>query len=141
MGKFERIGWGPVRNEAHDLGTDLLVQARDSRRFGRGLIVGVQVKAGPAWFENQERDKNGAVLGWWYYESHAEHFDDWVTHGLPHLLTLHHLETDVSYWVHVTPERVTRTGKGCKILVPADQTVDSEHLDNLLTVAAQQKAA
>ena len=32
------------RNADHDLGTDLLVQARDERRFDRGLIVGVQVK-------------------------------------------------------------------------------------------------
>lgn len=141
MGKFERIGWGPVRNEAHDLGTDLLVQARDSRRFDRGLIVGVQVKAGPTWFETEERDQDGGMVGWWYYESDAKHFDDWVTHGLPHLLILHDLEKDVSYWVHVTSDRVARTGKGCKILVPADQTVDREHLDDLLAVAAQQKAA
>jgi hypothetical protein len=141
MGKFERIGWGPVRNEAHDLGTDLLVQARDSRRFDRGLIVGVQVKAGPTWFETEERDQDGAMVGWWYCESDAKHFDDWVTHGLPHLLILHDLEKDVPYWVHVTSDRVARTGKGCKILVPADQTVDREHLDDLLAVAARQKAA
>ena len=41
--KFEMIGWAPARNEAHDLGTDLLVAARDFRRFDRGLIAGVQV--------------------------------------------------------------------------------------------------
>jgi hypothetical protein len=141
MGKFERIGWGPVRNEAHDLGTDLLVQARDSRRFDRGLIVGAQVKAGPTWFDDEERDRNGAVAGWWYYESGAAHFDDWVSHCLPHLLILHNLEKDVSYWVHVTPNRVKTTGKGSKILVPSDQTLDREHLNDLLSVAAQQKAA
>jgi len=141
MGKFERIGWGPVRNEAHDLGTDLLVQARDSRRFDRGLIVGAQVKAGPTYFEDEERDEDGAVVGWWYYEPGAAHFDDWVTHCLPHLLVLHDLHADVSHWVHVTADRVTRTGKGCKILVPADQTIDREHLDDLLSVAARQRAA
>lgn len=141
MAKFERIGWGPVRNDAHDLGTDLLVEARDGRRFQRGLIVGVQVKAGRSWFEDEERDADGSLLGWWYYEPDTEHFDDWVTHGLPHLLALHDLDQDVSYWVHVTADRVTRTGKGCKILVPAAQTVDVGQVDDLMLVAARQKAA
>jgi hypothetical protein len=140
-GKFQRIGWGPVPNDVHDLGTDLFVQARDSRRFDRGLIVGAQVKAGPTWFEDEERDENGQVLGWWYYEPGAEHFDAWVIHCLPHLLVLHDLDNDVSHWVHVTAERVTRTGRGCKILVPADQTIDLEHVDDLLAVAGRQRAA
>ena len=41
----------------------------------------------------------------------------------------------------MTPEQVIRTGKGCKILVPAAQTVDHAHLDDLLEVAAQQRSA
>lgn len=61
--KFQRIGWGPVPNEAHDLGTDLLVQARDRRRFDRGLVVGAQAKAGLSWFEDEERDEDGEVKG------------------------------------------------------------------------------
>ncbi len=139
--KFQRIGWGPVPNRAHDLGTDLLVQARDRRRFDRGLIVGVQVKAGASRFSDKELDAKGGVRGWWYYEPGTAHFDDWVTHGLPHLLVLHNLECNISYWVHVTAAQVIRTGKGCKILVPSDQTIDEAHVDDLLYVAGQQKAA
>ena len=48
---FQRIKWGPVENTSHDLGTDLFVQARDTRGFSRGLVVGVQVKTGPSYFE------------------------------------------------------------------------------------------
>ena len=136
---FEAIGWGPVRNADHDLGTDLLVQARDQRRFDRGLIVGVQVKAGPSYFRRRKRDKGNRVLGWWYYESDAKHFDDWVTHSLPHLLVLHCLTERKSYWAHVTADRVTRTGRGCKILVPADQTINEEHAGALFAVACEQK--
>lgn len=139
--KFERIGWGPVPNHAHDLGTDLLVQARDDRRFDRGLIVGVQVKAGASWFSQAERDDCDRTTGWWYYEPDAEHFDDWVTHGLPHLIVLHDLDSNVSYWAHVTADRVVSTGKGCKILVPASQTIGADHVHELLEVASQQKAA
>lgn len=139
--KFERIGWGPVPNHAHDLGTDLLVQTRDRRRFDRGLIVGAQVKAGSSWFSEEERGESGQLEGWWYYEPETDHFDAWVTHGLPHLLVLHDLDANVSYWAHVTADRVTRTGKGCKILVPVSQTIDDEHLEELLAVAARQKAS
>ncbi len=137
---FQLIGWGPVvLNAQHDLGTDLFVQARDARRFDRGLPVGVQVKGGPDYFKDPARAEDGTLLGWWYYELKVDHFDGWVTHGLPHLLVLHNLDTCVSYWVHVTAKAVQSTGKGAKILVPVDQTIDSEHLDALLAVAASHK--
>lgn len=138
-GNFQRIGWGPMRNSQHDLGTDLFAQARDSRRFDRGLLVGAQVKAGASWFESSQLDDAGNLVGWWYYEPDVEHFDDWVTHGLPHMVVLHDLETRISYWVHVTADVVASTGKGCKILVPVSQTVDEDHRDALFTVAASQK--
>jgi hypothetical protein len=137
---LQRIGWGPVvPNVQHDLGTDLFAQARDARRFDRGLFVGVQVKAGPSYFEQPAHAEDGSLLGWWYYEEHADHFDDWVTHGLPHLLVLHDLDSRVSYWVHVTAKEVESTGKGAKILVPVSQTIDQDHLDDLLDVAASHK--
>lgn len=138
--KFQRLGWGPVENREHDLGTDLLVQARDNRRFSRGLIVGVQVKAGASYFE-RVLTENGQVVGWWYYESDKDHFDDWVTHCLPHLLVLHNLDTSTSYWVHVTADTVVSTGQGCKILIRKTQTIDAEHAEALYAVACQQKAA
>ncbi len=65
---FERIGWGPVPNAQHDLGTDLLVQARNARLFDRGLVVGVQVKGGPSYFEQPAHAEDGSLLGWWYCE-------------------------------------------------------------------------
>ncbi|MCQ3810808.1 MAG: DUF4365 domain-containing protein [Acidimicrobiia bacterium] len=138
---FEGIGWGPVPNPEHDLGTDLLVMARDERRFDRALIVGAQVKAGPHYFKDCKRAKGESVAGWWYYEPDANHFDDWVIHCLPHLLVLHNLEEGKSYWAHVTADEVVSTGKGCKILVPEHQTIDEEHADDLFRVACAQRSA
>ena len=138
---FEGIRWGPVPNPEHDLGTDLLVMARDERRFDRALIVGAQVKAGPSYFSDSKRAKGGPVAGWWYYEPDADHFDDWVVHCLPHLLVLHNLEEGKSYWAHVTPGKVVSTGKGCKILVPEHQTIDEGHADDLFKVACAQRSA
>lgn len=139
MGNFERIGWGPVPNAQHDLGTDLFLMARDVRRFDRGLVVGAQVKAGPTAFDTSVEDDSGNVVGWEYYEPDVDHFESWVSHGLPHLLVLNDLDTRISYWVHVTPEAVTSTGMGMKIVVPAEQTIDMDHLDALMEVAAKQK--
>ncbi len=141
---FERIGWAPVRNDAHDLGTDLLVAARDPRRFERGVVVGVQVKTGKKYFRKKRRTSSGERKGWWYSESGIEHFDDWVTHGLPHLIVLCKLKKhkrDVAYWAHVTSEDLEPTNKGCRIFVPRDQTIDDDHADALLKVAATHRTA
>ena len=137
---FQRIKWGPVENTSHDLGTDLFVQARDIRGFSRGLVVGVQVKAGASYFERPLR-REGRIEGWWYREDDRRHFEEWTAHCLPHLLVLHDLDQDVSYWVHVTADAVVSTGKGCKILIPKAQTIDPENVDDLYAVACQQRAA
>lgn len=135
---FQRIGWGPVPNHLHDLGTDLFIQVRDARLFDRVVLVGAQVKAGPSYFSRPVSGEDETLLGWEYYESDVKHFDDWVVHQLPHLLVLHDLESRTSYWVHVTSDVVESTGKGAKVIVPVGQTVDDEHLDGLMEVATSQ---
>ena len=139
---FLEIGWGPViHNRPHDLGTDLFIQAFGPGLFNHGLFVGVQAKGGSSYFKDPAYDEDGALIGWWYDEPNTRHFDDWVRHGLPHLLVLRNPDTRTSYWVHVTAKAIQVTGKGAKILVPAHQTIDESHLDDLLAVAATQKQA
>ena len=137
--KFLEIGWGTIVDKSEDLGTDLVLQVRDSRRFDLGLFLGVQVKAGPSCFKTPENGDDGALIGWWYAESRTDHFDYWSTHTVPHLLVLHNLESSTSYWVHVTASSIVSTGNGCKILVPAAQTIDAEHRDQLTAVAYEQR--
>ena len=96
MADFEDLQWGPVENPYHDLGVDLILQVRDRRRFDRSAVVMAQVKAGDAKYFSAKvevRTDDGTLLGWWYPETDATHFEDWVQHGLPHLLVLHHPET------------------------------------------------
>ena len=86
---FLEIGWGPViHNRPHDLGTDLFIQAFGPGLFNHGLFVGVQAKGGSSYFKDPAYDEDGALIGWWYDEPNTRHFDDWVRHGLPHLLVL-----------------------------------------------------
>ena len=138
---FEALGWAPVRNDAHDLGTDLWVEVADRRLFMRGLIIGVQVKSGPSWFRREQHTPDGELQGWWYYEPNNKHFDHWFSHGVPHLIVLCNLAKRVAYWAHVTPGAVESVGKGSKIFVPAGQTIADDCFDSLLATAATQRAA
>ncbi len=134
-GQFEGLGWGAVLNPEHDLGTDLWLMARDARRFDLGLLVGAQVKSGPSYFEEESHDAVDNVDGWWYREDNTRHFDYWTEHSVPHILVLHRLTDNQSFWVHVTRDRVVSTGKGAKIFVPASQLIDADHLAFLIETA------
>ena len=135
---FERIGWGPLRNDWHDLGIDLFVQVRDRRRFDAALVITVQVKSGPSAF-SEPVVEDGRTSGWIYRDT-VDRFDDWLSQGLPHLLVLSDIDSRICYWVHVHPGAVEVTGSGSKILVPSDQQIDEASLDHLESVAASQKA-
>jgi hypothetical protein len=137
---FERLGWGPMRNSRHDRGSDLFVLARDERGDEANTMVGLQVKAGSSYFKKPTT--NDDPPGWWYYDVKRSRVEAWAKHAVPHLIVLHNLATKISYWAHVTPEAIVETGwsgkpgKGAKVLVPAANTVDEDHREALLAVAA-----
>lgn len=142
--KFKDLNWGPIENSgAHDLGVDLFLQVRDWRRFDTAVLVCAQVKSGDAkYFKSPKYDESGEVTGWWYAEEDADHFDDWSRHGLPHLLVIVTDGPDrIAYWVHITTDKIDRTGKGCKIFVPKNQRINAENADALMAAAASGKVA
>lgn len=126
---FERLGWGVAVNPEHDLGTDLFVMARDERRFDLGQVVGVQVKAGRKKYFKHPSRSGGALVGWWFRDDDRAHIDAWLSHALPHLIVLHDPASEQSYWAQVTQDVVLSTGKGAKILVPKENTIDTAHRD------------
>ena len=138
LAQFERLGWGGVIDSRHDTGTDLYLRPRDARRYELGAVMGAQVKTGPSYFKSPQKDAEGTITGWWFAEDDREHFDYWLHHALPHVVILRDQDRNLSLWVHVTPERVVSTGKGAKILVPASQTVDEDHNEQLSDVALTQ---
>src|SRR6202023_2606449 len=109
---------------------------RDERLFDLGLVVGAQVKAGESYFAEPVHGEDGGVLCWWFRYPDRAHVGAWAAHGLPHLLVLHDLDSSSSYWVHVTADVIESTGKGGKVFVPVENTVDAEHREALLAVAA-----
>lgn len=131
-GQFEALGWGAIPNPEHDLGTDLFIMARDARRFDLGALVGVQVKNWVLPFDEPELHEG--VEGWWFADS-ADHFDYWLSHRVPHLIVFYDKTAKVSHWAHVTVDTVVNTGVQRKIFVPKSQTIDAEHLDELIEIA------
>lgn len=138
--QFVSLNWGVARNPIeHDLGTDLWVMARDERLFDLGAMLGVQIKTGQSWFRSPKHDESGQVVGWWFADSDGEHFKYWRDHNVPHILVLHDPESGKSYWVSATADRFVSTGRGSKILVPAEQGIDKAHLPSLLAAALGQR--
>jgi Domain of unknown function (DUF4365) len=144
--QLEEMGWGVAPNPYHDLGTDLWLMARDDRRFDLGLLVGAQVKTSETrsesskYFKEPKRDAHGKTVGWWYRESAREdHFDYWIKHSVPHILVLHDLKTEKSYWVHVKKSAIVRTKSGTKIFVPKAQRINADNRGKLLDVALSQR--
>jgi len=135
MAEFERLGWAATIDSRHDTGLDLYLRPRDQRRFELGVVMGAQVKTGPAYFKSEKKDTLGNVAGWWFYDPDRTHIDYWLGHALPHLLILRDQSLSVSYWALVAPDSVVNTGKGGKILVPRSNTVDEAHLEALVQAA------
>lgn len=136
--QFLELNWGAVPNEQEQdfTATDLWLMARDARRFDMGALVGAQVKGGTSWFSSPSYDDEETLEGWWYPDTKSR-FHTWATHRVPHILVLYNPETKLSHWVQVTAEKVVDTGKGAKILVPYDSTIDDDHISQILEVATE----
>ena len=132
--QFELLGWGVSPNPEHDLGTDHWVMARDEQLNEMRRLIGVQVKTGTTPFRSP-RLVDGEIEGWWFRENGDSHFNYWANHSVPHILALHNLQEGLTFWVHVTADKVVPTGKGRKIFVPATNTLDTSHLHALRDVA------
>lgn len=132
---FDQFGWS-AQKARRDHGTDLIVQTYDTRGYDLQVFVGVQVKSGKSYFRTEsEKDGNRG----WYFRSDCERFEEWAAHSSPHLLVLHHPQRKVSYWAHITMEEVETAGKSCKIFVPESQTIDKDHLSDLVAVATSSR--
>ena len=130
--KLQRLQWNVWATDNRDRGTDLIVMTSG---VDRHRAFGVQVKTGSTYFDREECAGEGHASGWWYPETSSDHFDYWTENTMPHVLVLYNDGEGVAYWVHVTADKVESTGKGFKILVPADQVIDDDHRSDLLAVA------
>ncbi len=98
----------------------------DDRVSGR--LIALQIKSGPNFF--QEEVENGFV-----FRGDQDHLNYWLEHSLPVLLLLVDLTNRKIHWVQVTPQAITSTGKGWKIIVPKTKVLNSDALKELAQIA------
>lgn len=142
---FADIGWAPPAKLGEDIGTDFITFARDTTApedkdgaWDLGAPVCLQIKASPDEYVTPKDIRDGEA-GWWFAESKTYHFDHWLSFGLPYLLVLVDVTSQIGYWAEVNGEAIVTTGKGRKIFVPAAQTVDTDNLDALNKVAVARR--
>lgn len=137
---FARLRWpATLTTAAQDLGTDMLIAARD-RRFHRGEYLGAQVKSGKSNLDAPIVGDDGERVGWWVAVK-AKHANYWIDNALPHVLVLYDHRTDLCHWAHLTEDTIAKTGTGRKVKVPVAQVVAPEQVEDLLVVAATARAA
>lgn len=140
-GILENLDWGPVPVLEHDVGTDFFVQVRDTDLFELGLLLGVQVKSEKRYFGAAARKKALSLdqPGWQYAPRSQDDVPYWLDHTVPHILVLYDRSRNEAYWVHVTPDVVSRDGKVAKVFVPASQRLGPESREALLRVATTKR--
>lgn len=142
---FADIGWAPPVKLSEDIGTDLMTFARDNaapeekeNAWDLGAPVFMQVKASLTEYSRPASKRQGEP-GWWFEESDTYHFDHWLSFGLPYLLVLVDVISQIAYWAEVNGDAIVSTGKGRKIFVPLSQTVDRTNSDALTQIAVSRR--
>ncbi len=77
---------------AADVGVDGHLEFVDAANRATGRLVGVQVKSGPSFFQNESDAA-------WHFYPEPKHRGYWERYPLPVLLVLHSPRDDLSYWV------------------------------------------
>ncbi|MFF0911849.1 DUF4365 domain-containing protein [Microbacterium enclense] len=132
---FTGIGWGPLRTNKQDLGTDLFVQLRTDDLTDLRMLLGVQVKTGPSWFK--EPGRVGGRDGWWYRETDKRHAEYWANHHVPHILVLQSADMATRSWVALDQTTIQDTGLGMKVFVPADQALNASWKPHWIELVAE----
>lgn len=121
-GKLQEMGWS-LGKILPDAGTDLLAISNDE-----GYPLGVQVKTGKSFFCHPAKE-NGIELGWWFYFNN-EYLDLW-TKNTAHIIVLVDTEKYIGYWAFFTSKNIRSTKHQHKILIPQNQTLDTNHAQSL----------
>lgn len=94
-----------------DFGIDGHIEFIEGSGEPTGLMVGVQVKSGQSYFENE----TALIVPYHTTEKHQRY---WENYPVPVLLILHHPDRKETYWVDARQEFRTGSADGRKLVVP-----------------------
>jgi len=121
---FSGIGWGPLKTNKHDLGTDLFIQLRADDLTDLRMLLGAQVKTGASFFG--EPGVVDGQNGWWFREADKRHAEYWINHHVPHVLILQTADMKTCVWTVLDRKTIEDTGAGIKVFVPAQQVLEAQ---------------
>lgn len=123
MTAFESLGFAFREQSKSDYGIDAHAELIESER-PTGQLLGIQLKSGPSYLSETDNDS-------YVFRTDKKHVDYWQNHALPVLICLCDVDLKTIYWQIVNTETATSTGKGYRVNVPADQTIDASSIDSL----------
>lgn len=135
---FHDLGW-KIAEDMQDVGTDFYVSPTDQQGELLGLMMGVQVKTGRSYFQSKELSDKGEIVGWWYRQSNLKNEKYWLGHALPHIILLCDYDAKNCYWAELSEDAIERTGKGLKILIPANNVLN-ENTNSRLIQSLQERS-
>ena len=115
-GKFTELGYIYREQPIVDVGIDAQIELTNDNT-GTGKLVGLQIKSGLSFFSD-EKDEG------FVFRSDQAHLDYWLNYSHPVLVVLYHPGFKELYWEVVSKEKITKTGKGWKLLIPKQQKVN-----------------
>lgn len=117
---FSSAGWLFREQMVHDYGIDAHVEVVEGD-YPTGNLIAIQIKTGASYFAECSGDA-------YIFRTEDKHLNYWQGHALPVILVLYHPDEDLLLWQAVSEQTVISTGKGWKIEVPKDRTLDQDSL-------------
>lgn len=126
----DELRWVFREQETHDLGIDAHIEVVGDKNRATGQIIAAQIKCGESFFK--ESVKNGYI-----FRPKTKHVNYWTGHSLPVIVIICHPVSEECWWIEVTSENITSTGKGWRIIVPFGQRFDSTNKHILAQIAGR----
>lgn len=111
------IDWAFREQPINDFGIDAQAEERLPDGSLTGRLIAIQIKSGPSYF-------NEATKAGYAYRGDEKHIAYWQRHSLPVVIVLHNPDTGVTIWESVSADKIRRTGKGWKIVIPSKNSLD-----------------
>ena len=113
-----------------DHGIDAQIEIKiDGKATGR--LIAVQIKSGPTWFKEENKDKTG-----FWHRFCDRHKNLWIEHSLPVIVVFCDLKNNTCYYELVTEDNCINTGKRWKILIPKNKIITASSRDDLIEIAS-----
>jgi hypothetical protein len=128
---FSSVGWLFREQTIHDYGVDAHVEIVNEG-YPTGALIAIQVKSGESFFNEEIED---AVI----FRTDEKHINYWKSHALPVILVLYSPATDELYWVAISDESTTQTGKGWRVEVPKSNLLEANSCRELAELVQPEK--